>query len=233
VSCICEKGYTGSPANCTACPVGRYKNQTGSANCTACPLLTSTLSTNATKYEDCLCIKGYNGPPNSNNKSVTCKPCPIGTYKDFLGKIGDGEALTLCLACPEHSYSGFASDDRADCVCNAGFQPDADGACTSCAAGKYKPQRLYKPQGNGSLPKGVNASNFTGVNSSNVNYILNVPTRMDTARLHPKCAPRSVTKDFAVPVLRALRAQPARVILSQLQEAMQALIAIALQGITG
>ena len=142
--CICDKGYTGSVTiNCTACPEGKYKDQQGSGQCTSCPLFSSHLATGATTQMDCLCNKGYNGPPDSNPNIVTCRACPPGTYKDFPGKIGDGEALSPCEACPAHSYSGFGSDDQADCQCNAGFQAGAGGVCTACAAGKYKPQRLY------------------------------------------------------------------------------------------
>jgi len=44
----------------------------------------------------------------------------------------------LCEACPVRSSSPIASDNLADCICDAGSTGPDGMDCVQCVAGKYK-----------------------------------------------------------------------------------------------
>ncbi|EKX31729.1 hypothetical protein GUITHDRAFT_49082, partial [Guillardia theta CCMP2712] len=79
--CKCMAGYTGPDGGpCTACPVGKYKNLTGSDACQYCPSHSTTLQVASNSSEDCTCVAGYTGPDGG-----PCTACPVGKYKTLTG----------------------------------------------------------------------------------------------------------------------------------------------------
>ena len=64
-----------------------------------------------------------------------CTDCGAGKYSTSTGATAAG----TCQSCPTNSQSTLGSDVATDCVCVVGFSGPDGGACTACAAGKYKP----------------------------------------------------------------------------------------------
>ena len=109
---------------------GKYKSATGSGTCTDCPSKTSTATSGASSFSECLCNAGYSG---SNGD---CTECALGTFKSALGS-------GACVNCPSSSAGSVTTEFAArtaqgDCRCNLGFVGPNGGTCAGCAAGTYK-----------------------------------------------------------------------------------------------
>jgi hypothetical protein len=90
-SAQCTVGYTGPDGDvCAACPVGTYKNMTGSANCTVC------VPGNYSAIGSVFCTDTC--PAGLYPIGSACTACPADTYKDILGNA-------LCTPCGAGSYS--------------------------------------------------------------------------------------------------------------------------------
>ena len=148
-SCRCNAGYTGpNGAACTACPVGTFKNASGSGECEACP---------AGKYAP------LTHTPGQTSEGAGCRACPAGTYLETPREVGK-TSCTLCAAgtysdqmgaadpttcrdCPGNSTSGQGTDQREHCSCNAGYHHNVswperarltdDEYCAPCSPGFY------------------------------------------------------------------------------------------------
>ena len=83
---------------------------------------------------------------------IGCNACPAGTYNSEPGSLactncGAGKyrttpaatAESLCLLCPDNTFSFSGSTQITNCSCKAGYSGAADGvACVACVAGSYK-----------------------------------------------------------------------------------------------
>ena len=138
---------------CTPCLAGYYNNRYLQTTCYACPVGKSTILEGSASESSCLCDRGYfcwNGTCNS------CEPCPVGSYKSFVGQQN-------CTECefPELSLDlvGQTSSD----ICGTPDVPTIGAAtggsfvfiqtcppgqelinsdstkCQLCPQGKYKP----------------------------------------------------------------------------------------------
>ena len=158
--CVCVDGYemiptspSGQRPNCTACPVGKYKNVSESRGdqCAACPTHSGTNSTGTVHEGECRCNAGYTGPdgaactacPRGTFKAEAgmgpCTPCPAGKYTPESRAPGQSSEASGCTACPAGTYSTSTQAVGAQtCVlCPAGkysATPGADwpGACVEC-----------------------------------------------------------------------------------------------------
>eukprot|EP00961_Rhodomonas_salina_P173073 2333589-Rhodomonas_salina.1 len=74
------------------------------------------------------CSKGTYTPTFGDETS--CLACPVITYQSET-------ASTVCVACPENSYSPVGSTHSTNCSCNIGYEPD-NGSCQACEAGSFK-----------------------------------------------------------------------------------------------
>ena len=115
---------------CTACSVGKYKNNFGTETCTHCLQHATTLSAASTSVSACVCSAGFemiNGH---------CEHCAAGFFK---GVPGSGKCVDKC---PEFSSSPEGSTLITDCECEAGYTGVAANAmCNACALGTYKTDR--------------------------------------------------------------------------------------------
>ena len=95
-SCTCNQGYTGlNGGPCTACPVGTYKQNSGSAACIDCV---------AGKY-------------SILTARIACTDCAAGTYSPTVAAT----SVAVCLACPANANSPAGSTATTSCTCNVGF----------------------------------------------------------------------------------------------------------------
>jgi len=159
--CACGRGWTGEVGRCAQCAKGLIKNTVGATPCLACaagkysmnpapgadqnvggsvclPCRPFSSSARISGEDGCYCNEGYEnvgadcsmcrpGFVKAAWGAVGCVPCPARTFTTRLG-------TKLCDGCPEFSVTGF---NYTFCVCEAGYTGTA-GACTACAAGKYK-----------------------------------------------------------------------------------------------
>ena len=147
----CQTGGAGTNA-CADCGAGKYSAATGATaagTCQACP--GGGLSpAGSDALGDCVaavCAAGSTGPDGgpctacaagkfkADTGAGTCTACGAGNYSAAVGAT----AASTCLACPASSLSPSGSGVSTNCVCIAGFSGPDGGACTACAAGKYKP----------------------------------------------------------------------------------------------
>jgi hypothetical protein len=147
----CQTGGAGTNA-CADCGAGKYSAATGATaagTCQACP--GGGLSpAGSDALGDCVaavCAAGSTGPDGgpctacaagkfkTATGSAACTDCGAGNYSAAVGAT----AASTCLACPASSLSPSGSGVSTNCVCIAGFSGPDGGACTACAAGKYKP----------------------------------------------------------------------------------------------
>ena len=163
--CICEAGYT-ADANgqqCTACPAGTFKENTGTGECQNCDVDTWSSDTQAVSDEtcsscpnnavspggseqktDCKCPAGYTG-----NDGTECLACSAGTYKstpgsdactecaeDTFSNDPAAESSSTCTQCNPNSNSEAGSSDIDECVCDAGYYGTGvdERDCESCPA---------------------------------------------------------------------------------------------------
>ena len=88
-SCVCNAGYFGRKGGpCLPCAAGKYKNFTGSpGNCSLCPI--NTFSIPGQSF--CTCNAGFFVDPLQSG-NMSCVSCPNGTYKNVSGD-------QLCAQC--------------------------------------------------------------------------------------------------------------------------------------
>ena len=145
IDCICNAGSAGPDGgDCTKCLAGTYKNATGSAACVVCPSNSSS-SEGSTTITACQCNAGFTGPNGGTCTQCVagkfkiatgdepCSDCGAGHYSATVGATSDA-----CLECTANSDAPAASDERTDCICNAGSTGSDGGICSECIAGKYK-----------------------------------------------------------------------------------------------
>ena len=162
-SCSCNAGYTGANGGvCTACLVGSFKAQTGSAACALCVNNTFSAETGrssacepcqanavsaagSASQEYCYCNPGYAHAPgmttcricdrgtwNSQLGRTACSNCSVGMYSVNYGAIGS----ETCLTCPLGQWSFEGSPNCNLCPANsrAGAGSGSQTDCT-CDAG--------------------------------------------------------------------------------------------------
>ena len=127
IDCICNAGSAGPDGgDCTKCLAGTYKNATGSTACVVCPSNSSS-SEGSTTITACQCNAGFTGPNGGTCTQCVagkfkvatgdepCSDCGTGHYSATVGATSDA-----CLECTANSDAPAASDERTDCICNAG-----------------------------------------------------------------------------------------------------------------
>jgi len=133
-------------APCSGCVRGTYLPSTGAVSnvCQTCPSNSGSQIASANQT-DCICNAGSTGADGSNcvkcgagkykfqTGSGNCVGCLEGKYSTAVGAISD-----VCQGCPQDSNAPAASDEKNDCICNAGFTKAASGICTICETGKFK-----------------------------------------------------------------------------------------------
>lgn len=159
-ACVCNAGYTGPDGGpCSACLVGEFKAENGSALCqscaagqygnltaaTACTLcpVNSGSDPGSTDIAYCTCDPAFSGPDGGPcsacapgtfkvvQGSEACLPCAAGTYNN-------ASAMTACATCPSSSDSAAASVAIQGCICNIGYTGNDGGPCSACLAGSFK-----------------------------------------------------------------------------------------------
>ena len=111
--CVCNAGFTGPDSGpCTACNVGTYKSQLGSATCVQCGPDATTLYNASTDISACVCNAGYTGPDGGQ-----CQVCTGDTFKAVLGN-------NSCTACQNGSAIATPAvalrQSAVECECAAG-----------------------------------------------------------------------------------------------------------------
>ncbi|CAD2106419.1 hypothetical protein YYG_01014 [Plasmodium vinckei petteri] len=80
-------------------------------------------------FDDCKCKKGYYLEDKNVLKNIKiCKPCPEGTFKNFVGDVKN------CISCPPKSTSIKGSIYPNHCFCKEGFFYSKD-MCLECLEG--------------------------------------------------------------------------------------------------
>ncbi|KAL8274450.1 hypothetical protein Esti_001610 [Eimeria stiedai] len=144
-SCMCTAGfeyvgidaYTGK-VMCEPARLGVYKDTLGNISGTQCPHGSFTLATGSTSLADCVCSAGF----YLDEKSRTCKSCPIGAY--CLGGLDPETHWHRSYeACPVHTTTkNKNSTSIDDCLCDKGFYKTTTGAggkaCVQCEINSYK-----------------------------------------------------------------------------------------------
>lgn len=148
--------------SCTRCPAGTYNNMPGRTACADCPMSTYLLTTGGSSSSQCVkCPAGYEGrvaPALSGQRaslyggcsqcpagkfseavgSLSCTPCPIGTYSLIPGSTNS----SLCTPCPLGQTTMVAGVSTASScyICAIGTYAFAPGVCKPCSAGTYQPR---------------------------------------------------------------------------------------------
>jgi hypothetical protein len=86
--CVCTEGYFGPPGSaCAECPANTFNSRTNATDlseCLYCPANAFSAAASPS-LTNCGCNTGYygdfvNGTRNVTELSLTCNPCPLGTY---------------------------------------------------------------------------------------------------------------------------------------------------------
>jgi len=126
---VCDAGYTSTDngVTCLPCEGGFYKAATGNGACTAC----------ATGYTTA------GGAATAGISAAACNACGVG-YWSATGE-GSPQGNSGCSECGEHSTGcGLSAlgQNIGPGLCASGYVGDpalADGVCTPCSPGTYKP----------------------------------------------------------------------------------------------
>ena len=139
----CDEGLqlNKSTRICEPCPIGKYKGNTadtGEVHCTSCPSGMTTLSTNSTSVEECICSANkYRKPTLSGGYS--CTPCPSGTISP-AGSISVDECTNICTGIGEYYNMSTQQCD----YCQAGYQvSETTGRCAKCLADTYREEGSF------------------------------------------------------------------------------------------
>jgi alpha-tubulin suppressor-like RCC1 family protein len=166
----CPRGTYGvfevgpEPYHCRPCSNDTYSSATGLTACLACPANSMTGIEGSDSVYDCRCTPGY----SFQNSTLTCEPCPAGTYKPETGNVP-------CTPCPDARMSSWpGSSDVSSCLCLQGFVELA-GNCEACPENSYWmdplscepcPYNMTSPEGTPSLAGCVCQPGYTGANCS-------------------------------------------------------------------
>ena len=168
--CACMAGYEADEASqtCRACPVGRFKHQTGNGACLLCPAHSQAL------YEgsvECRCNEGYYRAP-ADPRTADCTRPPTSprnlTYK-FL------DATTLLVQWDPPRDEGARSDTTYKVECDAcgsavTFDPPSPSMQTKVTLSGLKPGTVYNLRvyaTNGVSTQALrNSENFADVTAS-------------------------------------------------------------------
>jgi len=140
-ACVCNAGYSGdaSHSSCEACPVGTYKESTGSADCVTCASNATTPTAGSTNAAACVCVVGF-----ALDSTAGCKPCEANSFGVALpGSWAERTGGNGCLPCEPNSFSKQGSQSGSDCLCEPGFEfaslhPSSNATvCSACPLGKY------------------------------------------------------------------------------------------------
>lgn len=158
-ACVCAVGAGLVSGECIQCPVNTKQDteadvpcadcsgteyaSAGSSVCSACPENSLRVGTTGLTgvIGDCYCNAGYYEASNvcyqcdagtfkTSTANEACESCAEGKYEDQLGSTG-------CQECHAFSDSAEGSTGAVNCLCNAGYHPNA-GACISCVDGYVK-----------------------------------------------------------------------------------------------
>ena len=129
-------------ATCTQCSTDTYSS-VDHTECTECS--SNAISpAGSDEIQDCVCAAGFTGPEGGPctecdagkykiaTGNAACSNCIAGQYSTAIGATSD-----VCQGCPMYSNAPEASDEEADCICDAGSSSDG-GMCSLCVVGKYK-----------------------------------------------------------------------------------------------
>lgn len=168
LDCVCKKGWTGPDGSesCTACALGKYKEERGNGTCSSCPSNNYLNFTGSYDADDCVACDPNAASPEASGSATDCKcnmgwegmdgeacvACAAGKYKDTVGnatctdcdagtysEADRATSPTTCLACHANSYSGIGTDLKTGCTCNAGYTGHNGVVCRACPMGTYKP----------------------------------------------------------------------------------------------
>jgi len=131
--CSCDSSYYGiTHDDCKLCekdffcPGGDPRGQQQFA----CPM-NSNSAAGSDNGNDCQCNARYYEPlPDTDTEGPDCVLCPANTY--CLGGPNKAD-------CPANAASPAGSDDKTECVCNAGYYGINGQSCTKCPDGEYCP----------------------------------------------------------------------------------------------
>ena len=113
---------------CVPCGPGRYNPAAAATTADACSLCTLPTEPDAQR-SSCVCGAGEYMQTNGSG-SVTCLPCPAGTYGPGAGLTSKAE----CIPCAVHAETPAGSAGRAACDCLPGYSGIGHVACVPCPA---------------------------------------------------------------------------------------------------
>ena len=151
--CECLAGYygavdiAGNPDGvCLPCPVGTFKNATGSGSCMVCPTNLTTASAASTSADSCRqCIRGTASQcATFECQCRACSNCTAGQY--LMSQCNDTHDTVCgnCTGCVPGRYTERKCDANgpATCTCCQLGTFSVDGtvsSCQPCPAGTYSP----------------------------------------------------------------------------------------------
>ena len=124
VGCFSKNGST------RACKQGFYRPLgESSRTCLACEPGKTTSDTRTELETGCQCKPGFQQQPTFSN----CTKCAQGMVKTTIS------SEDTCQQCGDSQTTrAKGSTSPSDCLCQAGYQRNAENQCTSCPSGKYK-----------------------------------------------------------------------------------------------
>ena len=121
-SCVCVKGYYGSPNSCLSCH--RVCPDCTGPDSTQCLSCYSSAVPAGDFPTSCVCVVGT----YLNTVAFTCSPCAPQCYT--CAALSSNQ----CVLCHANSYRANIVAKSSSCVCNPGFYPDPTVAkCEPCA----------------------------------------------------------------------------------------------------
>jgi len=165
----CQQGtYSGYGASvCLVCEAGFFTDVNGSTICQDCPAGTWSDGSSSACHH---CWSGTYSETIRATSGGTCVSCPGGTYSNMLAASSLTDCLwcdagtfsyegayqctpcdtnfyssmysTVCIACPEFSYTLQEGSSLSQCICHAGYKYDwgvSPFGCTPCNAGYWSP----------------------------------------------------------------------------------------------
>ena len=123
----------------TNCPAGTFSAVSGLGSIDGCTTCRAGSACEAGSAAESPCPLGMRAPTNG---SVSCEPCPAGTYQDKTGQ-------TLCTLCRAGRYCPVGSAQEQPCL--AGKYASETGLmnasqCTDCPVGHYCTEGTSTPQ---------------------------------------------------------------------------------------
>ena len=138
-NCLCNAGFSeNQESECSPCPRGTYKNESGNAACDICPANSYTDRENsamhcdfcgagATSLEKSVGSSSCNCAPGHGSSVNGCVQCTKGKYKSWTRNSQCSDCLPghympdagaeICTKCPEKQWADIGSDSLDDCTC--------------------------------------------------------------------------------------------------------------------